>query len=70
MRQNSMNCGAVKLLWITLIHEAAVVIRPNAIIHFVYYRVILLLLDPRKCEYLKDYSLDFEYAYMTTYLAS
>ena len=28
------------------------------------------VLDPRKCEYLKDYSLDFEYAYMTTYLAS
>ena len=34
------------------------------------YRVILLVLDPRKCEYLKDYSLDFEHAYMTTYLAS
>ena len=28
------------------------------------------VLDPRKCEYLKDYSLDFEHAYMTTYLAS
>ena len=34
------------------------------------YRVILSVLDPRKCEYLKDYSLDFEPAYMTTYLAS
>ena len=34
------------------------------------YRVILSALDPRKCEYLKDYSLDFEHAYMTTYLAS
>ena len=34
------------------------------------YRVILSVLDPRKCEYLKDYSLDFELAYMTTYLAS
>ena len=34
------------------------------------YRVILSVLDPRKCEYLKNYSLDFEYAYMTTYLAS
>ena len=34
------------------------------------YRVILSVLDPRKCEYLKDYSLDFEHAYMTTYLAS
>jgi hypothetical protein len=34
------------------------------------YRVILTVLDPRKCEYLKDYSLDFEHAYMTTYLAS
>ena len=32
------------------------------------YRVILSVLDPRKCEYLKDYSLDFEHAYMTTYL--
>ena len=27
-------------------------------------------LDPRKCKYLKDYLLDFEHAYMTTYLAS
>ena len=34
------------------------------------YRVILLVLDPRKCEYFKDYSLDFQQAYMTTYLAS
>ena len=34
------------------------------------YRVILSVLDPRKCEYLKDNSLDFEHAYMTTYLAS
>ena len=34
------------------------------------YRVILSVLDPRKCEYLKDYSLDFEHEYMTTYLAS
>jgi hypothetical protein len=32
--------------------------------------VILSVLDPRKCECLKDYSLDFEHAYMTTYLAS
>ena len=32
--------------------------------------VILSVLDPRKCEYLKDYSLDFEHAYMTAYLAS
>jgi len=29
------------------------------------YSVILSVLDPRKCEYLKDYSLDFEHAYMT-----
>ena len=34
------------------------------------YRVILSVLHQRKCEYLKDYSLDFEHAYMTTYLAS
>ena len=34
------------------------------------YRAILSVLDTRKCEYLKDYSLDFEHAYMTTYLAS
>ena len=26
------------------------------------YRVSLSVLDPRKCEYLKDYSLDFEHA--------
>jgi len=32
--------------------------------------VILLVLDPRKCEYLKDCLLDFEHAYMTTYFAS
>ena len=36
----------------------------------ILYRVILSVLDPKKCEYLKDYSLDFEHAYMTTYLAS
>ena len=34
------------------------------------YSVSLSVLDPKKCEYLKDYSLDFEHAYMTTYLAS
>ena len=34
------------------------------------YSVILSVLDPRKWEYLKDYSLDFEHAYMTTYFAS
>ena len=34
------------------------------------YSVILSVLDPRKCEYLKDYSLDFEHAYMTTYPVS
>ena len=34
------------------------------------YSVILSVLEARKCEYLKDYSLDFEHAYMTTYLAS
>ena len=34
------------------------------------YSAILSVLDPRKCEYLKNYSLDFEHAYMTTYLAS
>ena len=34
------------------------------------YSVILSVLDPRKCDYLKDCSLDFEHAYMTTYLAS
>ena len=34
------------------------------------YSVILSVLHPRKCEYLKDYSLHFEHAYMTTYLAS
>jgi hypothetical protein len=33
------------------------------------YMVILTVVDPRKCKYLKDYSLDFENAYMTTYLA-
>ena len=38
--------------------------------HLVIYRVILSGLDPRKCEYLKDFSLYFEHAYMTTYLAS
>ena len=32
--------------------------------------VILSVLDPRKYDYLKDYSLDFEHAYMTTHLAS
>ena len=39
-------------------------------IKFPFYSVILSVLDPRKCEYRKGYSLDFEHAYMTTYLAS
>ena len=39
-------------------------------INTINYRVILSVLDQRKCEYLKDYSLDFEHACMTTYLAS
>ena len=45
---------------------------PVALMTFrvIMYRVILSVLDPRKCEYLKDYSLDFEHAYMITYLAS
>jgi len=42
----------------------------NCIFSRMLYRVIVSVLDPRKCEYLKDYSLDFEHAYMTTYLAS
>jgi hypothetical protein len=29
-----------------------------------YYRVIPSVLDPKKCEYLKDYSLDFEYIFV------
>jgi hypothetical protein len=32
----------------------------------VLYSMILSVLDPRKYEYLKDYSLDFEHSYMTT----
>jgi hypothetical protein len=34
----------------------------------ILYRVILSVLDPRKCEYFKDYLLDSEhaYTYMTT----
>ena len=31
--------------------------------HMCIYRVILSVLDPRKCEFLKDYSLDFEHAW-------
>ena len=42
----------------------------NTLENFHIYRVILSVLDPRKCEYLKDYSLDFEHAYMATCLAS
>jgi hypothetical protein len=30
------------------------------VVCFKLYRVIPSVLDPRKCEYLKDYSLDFE----------
>ena len=37
---------------------------------WILYRMIVSVLDPRKCEYLKNCSLDFEHAYMTTYLAS
>jgi hypothetical protein len=31
----------------------------------ILYRVILSVLDPKKCEYLKNYLLDFEHEYMT-----
>ena len=44
--------------------------RLRAVLPYNLYSVILSVLDPRKCEYLKDCSLDFEHAYMTTYLAS
>ena len=44
--------------------------RAAPVLHLRNYSVILSVLDPRKCEYLKDCSLDFEHAYMTTYLAS
>ena len=44
----------------------SIVINPLAPNDIYIYRVILSVLDPRKCEYLKDYSLDFEHAYMTT----
>ena len=42
----------------------------NSVLLTSLYRVILSVLDPRKCEYLKDYSLDFEHACTTTYFAS
>ena len=45
--------------------EKAYVLKSTAL-----YSVILSVIDPRKCEYLKEYSLDFVHAYMTTYLAS
>ena len=44
--------------------------RPSIVVYASIYRMILSVPYPRKCEYLKDYSLDFEHAYMTTYLAS
>ena len=43
---------------------------PQLSLHTEHNVMILSVLDPRKCEYLKDYSLDFEHAYTTTYLAS
>ena len=59
-------------LWISVIFNSVSTLRQVTMyLRFVYlYRVILSVLDRRKCEYLKDYSLDFEQAYMTTYLAS
>ena len=54
----------------TLPYYHAMRVSKNSVNFKCMYRVILSVLDPRKCEYLKDYSLDFEHAYMTTYLAS
>jgi hypothetical protein len=34
------------------------------------YRVILLVPDSEKCEYLKDPALHLEHTYMSTYVAS
>ena len=54
---------------IELIHHKFVSDEPKA--HWAgRYSVILSVLDPRKCKYLKDYSLYFEHAYITAYLAS
>ena len=41
-----------------------------SVARYLKYRVILSVLDPRTCEYLKHYSLDFEHEYMIIYLAS
>ena len=66
------NCYKIHQIWHLCL---CVVLRGHLTIKEYYpynynYSVILLVLDPRKCEYLKDYSLDFEHAYMTTYIAS
>jgi uncharacterized membrane protein len=52
------------------INDLQSIINTYIYIYIYIYRVILTVLGPRKCKYLKDYSLDFEHAYMTTYLAS
>ena len=56
--------------WQVYVNQHGVVFHMCYMFNGTLYRVILSVLDPRKCEYLKDYSLDFEHAYMTTHLAS
>ena len=51
-------------------YEIVFVYQDFLVLYIYIYSVILSALDPRKCEYLRDYSLDFEHVYMTTYLAS
>jgi hypothetical protein len=56
---------------VTKIHEYFSVLRSinMSIALLSLYSVILSVLDLKKCEYLKDCSLEFEHAYITTYLA-
>ena len=54
--KQSVKAGVSRLLVLNSVQTSTVFL-------MVMYSVILSVLDPRKCEYLKDYSLDFEHAY-------
>ena len=64
------NVRSLQSAALNYVHLRDMVLRLKRVFLFVLDSVILSVLDPRKCEYLKDYSLHFEHAYMTTYLAS
>ena len=68
--KRNASCTTPRLTWQTFTLRPRSVHPPKWGLKRTRRTVILSVLEPRKCENLKENSLDFEHAYMTTYLAS